>query len=48
MYGEIPTGTVVINVNGRWVEARLGGGISRLDFARNITDTAFVRASNFP
>jgi hypothetical protein len=27
MYGEVPTGTVVINVNGRWVEARLGGGI---------------------
>jgi hypothetical protein len=29
MYGEIPTGAVVINVNGRWVEARLSGGISR-------------------
>jgi hypothetical protein len=27
MYGEVPTGTIVIRVNDRWVDARLGGGI---------------------
>ena len=25
MYGDVPTGTVVLRVNGQWVEARIGG-----------------------
>jgi hypothetical protein len=27
MYGETPSGTIVIRVNDRWVDARIGGGI---------------------
>jgi hypothetical protein len=27
--GETPTGTVVVRVNGRWVEAIVGGGRTR-------------------
>lgn len=26
MYGEVPTGVIVLRVNDRWVEARIGGG----------------------
>lgn len=25
MYGEVPTGVIVLRVNDRWVEARVGG-----------------------
>ncbi len=29
MYGEQPTGTIVIRVNGRWIEVGLGAGLAR-------------------
>lgn len=27
MYGDVPAGTLMIRVNGAWVEAHLGGGV---------------------
>ena len=30
MHGEMPTGTIVIRVNDRWVDARLGAEFQRL------------------
>jgi hypothetical protein len=29
MYGEVPSGVIVIRVNDRWVEARIGGNPTR-------------------